>query len=103
MLVAMARRVSLATKMRNHSDAVFAEMLEAALYTALIEAFSRYCRVCRARCGVLEEEKDALAYLKVAHALLGVMALLIRQLRTDLKTAACALCGACRAAAYVAH
>lgn len=88
MFTAMARRVSLATKMQNHSDAAFAQMLEAAIYTALIELSADIAAHSARDEALSKEDRDAMAYLKAAHALLGVMALLIRQLRTDLETAA---------------
>ena len=88
LLLAMAQRVSLAAKMRNHSDAAFAHLLEAALYTALIDLSADIAAHTAADTARSQEDKDALAYLKIAHALLGVTALLIRQLRTDLEIAA---------------
>ena len=88
MLVAKARRVSLATKMRDQSEAAFAQMLEAAIYTALIQLAAEIAA--HDECGVVRtrEDEDALAYLRTVHALLGVLALLIRQLRSDLDAVA---------------
>ena len=89
MLVALARNVSMSTKMGAHGGAQFAGMLEAQIYGALIQLsadITAYAGRAHTR-----EDKRALDYLKTAHALLGMLALLVRQLRKDLEAAAEAL------------
>ena len=86
MLVALAREVSLAHKMRAGAGVPKAELLEAALYAALVQ-LSGDIAAASASPDRSAADEDARLYLKTAHALLGVTALLIRQLKADLEAA----------------
>ena len=88
LLAAMARRVSLAKKMRAQGEAAFARELEAALYTALIKLSADITAHAAPSKPRTQADENALAYLKHLHALLGVIALLVRQMRLDLEVSA---------------
>ena len=62
--------------------------LEAAIFSSLVELSADIAAHSVATNTGSDEEKTALAYLKTAHALLGVLALLVCQLRRDLEAAA---------------
>ena len=90
MAVAFARQVSLMVKMRSDGAAV-AGLLEAFLYRAIIQS-SRDISTYSANAAALsEEEREALDYLKTVYTHLMVLALLLRQMRTDFESAAEAL------------
>ena len=83
-LVAFAREITLAHKQRAHSGTAKADCLEAALFAALVTLSGEIAtcsKIPKDRSGA---DKDALDYLVTIHALLSVMWLLIRQLRSDL-------------------
>ncbi len=87
MAVALARHVSLMTKMRANGAAE-AGLLEALLYQAIVQ-ISRDITACSARAATLScAEKDALQYLKLVYTTLMMLALLMRQMRSDFESAA---------------
>ena len=87
MAVALARHVSLMTKMRANGAAE-AGLLEAFLYRAIVQ-ISRDITACSARGATLSRaEKDALQYLKLVYTVLMMLALLMRQMRSDFESAA---------------
>ncbi len=82
--VAIGRRVSLATKMRARAGVHEAEMLEAWLYAALVQLSGQITELSGPRAPTCPEEARALDYLKTVQAMLGVLALMIAQMRRDL-------------------
>jgi len=86
MLIALARLVSMSHKQGAHGGARRAEMIEMRIYSALVELSSEIST--HSSQNLNRSDKDALTYLKTAHALLGVIALLVRQLRMELQAAA---------------
>ena len=87
MLVALARQVSLAHKMRSEAGLHKAELLEAALYAALVQLSAEISAASQKPLRN-RADKDALAYLETVHALLGVTALLVREFKADFALAA---------------
>ena len=87
MLVAFARQVSLAHKMRSEAGLHKAELLEAALYAALVQLSAEISAASQKPLRN-RADKDALAYLKTVHALLGVTALMVRAFKADFALAA---------------
>lgn len=85
MLVALARQVSMSAKMRAHGGAETARLIKAQIYSALIELSSE---IAAAPPPQNSEDDFALTYLKTVHALLSVMALMCRQIGSDLLAAA---------------
>ena len=88
MLVALARRVTMAHAQNARGEAVFAAMLEAQMYAALVQLSADIVRFGATGAKLSKADEDALTYLKRVHALLCVMALTIRQLRSNLEAAA---------------
>ena len=88
MLVAFARQITLAHKMRAAAGERKAEALEAALFTALVQLSSDITAAALQEEELSADDQSALAYLKTVHALLGVLALMIRQIKVDLAGAA---------------
>ena len=79
LLVVFARQVVLADKLCASGGIRKAELLEAAIYAALIQLSAEIARA-KPRG---EKDRAALAHLKTVHALLSVMALMVRQLKAD--------------------
>ena len=84
MLVALARQVSLAHTCGAQRGIRKADALEAMLYAGLVDLSADIAAHERADAGRTQSDQDALAFLKMAHALLSVTALLIAQLKRDL-------------------
>ena len=102
MLVALARQVIAARRQGALGGVRQAELLEAALYTALVQLSADIAAAAKADARASPEEAAALVQLKTVHALLGVVALMTRQLKADLQALAewlAALAGAPREAA----
>lgn len=87
MLVAFARQVSLAHKMRAAAGLHKAEWLEAAIYAALVELSADTVAAAQMP-SRSKADDEALAFLNRVHSLLGVMALLMRQFKADFTRAA---------------
>lgn len=85
-LTVLARQVSMAEKMRAHGGAHLAGMIEAQIYAALVELSKDITAHAGDVC--CSEDETALAYLKTVHALLGVVALMCRQVSSDLRAMA---------------
>ena len=84
MLIALARDISLAHKQRGHWGIAKAEMLEAAIYCALMSLSRDIADHGCAPNARSPDDEAAFRHLKTVHAMLGVTALLVRQLRVDL-------------------
>ena len=80
-LVALAREISLARKLRAHWGIAKADYLEAAFFAALVMLSGEIAKSDTPRCRV---DEDALLHLQTVHAMLSVMVLLIQQLRREL-------------------
>ena len=89
MLVALARRVSMANKLRAQSGVPLAGMIEAQIFTSLVQLSAEIGA--HADASLSPEEERALTSLKTVHALLSVLALMCRQIRCDLSAAAARL------------
>lgn len=87
MAVAFARQIVMAEKMRAHSGAAKAELLEAWLYAALVQLSADIAAASDIR-RPNKDERYALTYLKTAHALLSVLVLTISEIRRQLDRAA---------------
>ena len=99
MLVVFARQVTLAHTLGAARGIRRAEQLEAMLYAALVQLSAEIA----AAAPKTAADKAALLHLKTVHALLGVVALMARQLKADLAGHVewlAALCGAPRERAY---
>lgn len=99
MLVVFARQVTLAHTLGAARGIRRAEQLEAMLYASLIQLSAEIA----AAAPKTAADKAALLHLKTVHALLGVIALMARQLKADLAGHVewlAALCGAPRERAY---
>lgn len=84
-LVALARQVSMAHKQRAHGGAEKAGMLEAAIMVALVELAKELDTVSDTPQSLNPRDQNAVEFLKTLQALLGVLALLIRQLGLNLR------------------
>ena len=84
MLTALAYEVSLAHKQQGHWGLAKADYLEAALFAALVSLSRDIAAHTGAPRRRSRGEEDALRLLKTVHAMLGVVALLVRQLRAEL-------------------
>ena len=80
MLVVFARQVTLAHTLGAARGIRRAEQLEAMLYAALVQLSAEIA----AAAPKTAADKAALLHLKTVHALLGVIALMARQLKSDL-------------------
>ena len=104
MLVALARQVIAARRQGALGGVRQAELLEAALYTALVQLSADIAAAAKADARASPEDEAALVQLKTVHALLGVTALMTRQLKADLQALAewlAMLSGAPRALVYL--
>ena len=88
MLVAFARQTNLAHKMRAQVGAHKARLLEAALLAALVQLSADISAAASQDNALNADNRRALSYLKTVYALLGVLALMTRQLKADLANAA---------------
>ena len=87
MLVAFARQITLAEKQGALGDVRKAELLEAVLYAALVQLSSEITAAANAPRRT-RAEAAAFVYLKTAHALLGVLALMVRRVKAALRALA---------------
>jgi len=87
-MVAMARQISMAHKRGSHGDIRKADLLEAALYAGLVRLSKEIAEHAHADQTRARETADALNYLKMLHALMSVLALLIAQLKREIAEAA---------------
>ena len=85
MLVAFARLVSRAETQGAVGDLRKAEWLEAALYAALVQLSADITAASKRPPKPGSKDAAALTHLKTVHALLGVLALLTRQLKANLR------------------
>ena len=88
MLVAFARQINLAHKMRAQVGAHKARLLEAALFAALVQLSADITAAAAQEDALNADDRRELSYLETVHALLGVLALMTRQLKADLANAA---------------
>ena len=79
-----ARHITLAEKMRAEAGIHKADILEAWLYAALVALSSDIAAASAGHRKLNSDDADALAYLKTAHALLSVLALLVAGIKRKL-------------------
>lgn len=84
MLIGFARDISLAHKMRARAGVRKAEYLEAVLFSALVQLSADIVSAESPEGPLSKSDETALADLKTIHALLGVITLMVRQLKADL-------------------
>lgn len=88
MLTQLARTVTMSHKQMSHGGARQGEMIEAQIYCALVSLSGIIAAYAVNEHRLSRTDREALMYLRTVYGLLGVIALMIRQLRTELEAAA---------------